>query len=267
MGTSWCALTIRELYRRWLRLSWRSAVCFLLTESVIAVPAVVFTHGVVRGFVLGLLAAGLPAVIAYVAIATSGAGPLNIGRVAERATNAELAPFRRTGGRVMWNLVLGRDGDIDHVVVAPAGVFVIETKWRRQVVHREIEAAARQADLGRRRVNGLVRPTIGGVRVRAVVVVRGPAQPELLPPQVDDVLVLHARDFGAWVRTCGREAVLEPAQVDGAWDRLERNAALREQYERRNAKDGTRTLRHSPARLPRPQAIEQSEQEQASALG
>ena len=51
-----------------------------------------------------------------------------MGAISEQWTASELRPLRKTGGRIVNHLALQR-GDIDHVVVAPSGVYAVESKW------------------------------------------------------------------------------------------------------------------------------------------
>jgi hypothetical protein len=58
----------------------------------------------------------------------TGTASLDIGALAETWTASELRPLRRNGWRIANHLLL-RFGDIDHLLVDPNGVLIIETKW------------------------------------------------------------------------------------------------------------------------------------------
>jgi hypothetical protein len=92
---------------------------------------------------VGLALAGSPAAAAALAVAAAGlalrcrkwlgvAARNRVGADSERAVRRRLAPLRREGWKVRHARPLPGGGDIDHVVVSPAGRrFLIETKTRR----------------------------------------------------------------------------------------------------------------------------------------
>ena len=93
---------------------------------------------VVSGFAAGLRG---PALLAAVAAATvaglwpSRAGRWAAGAAGERATARALEGVEREGYTVLHDVRLrGRRWNLDHVLLGPAGVVVIETKqWRRPI--------------------------------------------------------------------------------------------------------------------------------------
>jgi hypothetical protein len=69
---------------------------------------------------------------------------LKSGADAEAEVGALLNELRREGWIVMHDLVQPREGNIDHLVSGPGGVFLIETKFRRYE-ERQLVKAKRQA--------------------------------------------------------------------------------------------------------------------------
>jgi hypothetical protein len=69
---------------------------------------------------------------------------LKRGADAEAEVGALLNQLRREGWIVMHDLVQAREGNIDHLVSGPGGVFLIETKFRRYE-ERQLVKAKRQA--------------------------------------------------------------------------------------------------------------------------
>src|SRR4051812_48355601 len=66
--------------------------------------------------------------IGFLVLALSGPMARGMGATAETWTAAELRRLRRHGWRMINGLVLpGRD--VDHLLVGPTGVIVVETKW------------------------------------------------------------------------------------------------------------------------------------------
>ena len=85
---------------------------------------------------LGVLLGGL--IGGYIALLESPGGRLELwraGHEGERRTARALAPLRRRGYALLHDVpdrrAGGREryGNVDHVVVSPAGVFVLDSKW------------------------------------------------------------------------------------------------------------------------------------------
>ena len=102
----------------------------------IAVAAVIFTAMAARfiedDFGRGLVVAFVPTAVfaglLALTIVASGSGSVSMGAWAEGWTADELKGLEAHGYRVIHHAGLRR-GDIDHFVVGPGGVFVLETKW------------------------------------------------------------------------------------------------------------------------------------------
>jgi hypothetical protein len=115
---------VRFLRSNWLLLL--QLVALVMTGPLLIV--VFDGHNFVRGFALGVgLVASLATVI-LVTILWTGTGPRIMGGAAEKSTVDELTPLLEHGYRLINHSGLG-SGDIDHVLVGPGGVFVLETKW------------------------------------------------------------------------------------------------------------------------------------------
>ncbi len=73
--------------------------------------------------------AGAAGAIASVVIIQTGTGPTMAGELAEQWTVEELKELLEHGHRLVNHVVIDGRGDADHVLVGPAGLFVLETKW------------------------------------------------------------------------------------------------------------------------------------------
>jgi Nuclease-related domain len=92
------------------------------------VAAYFVRQGVARGVVIGAGITGTIALLHHWVVLVTGTGPTMMGDLAEQWTASELRKLRKLGWRVVNHFGLGA-GDIDHVVIGPAGTFVVETKW------------------------------------------------------------------------------------------------------------------------------------------
>lgn len=96
-----------------------------------------------RGFALGAYLTGSIAVVYHWCVLKSGAVNGTMGHAAEQWTSTELQRLRRKGWRVINHLVF-RTADIDHLAIGPAGVIVVETKWRSAATRIDVPDSWRQ---------------------------------------------------------------------------------------------------------------------------
>lgn len=122
-------LRYREAYRAYLRAQWKvlllGGVLFL---GVTAAVALVVRAPIARGLIIGFGVTATAAALTHLVVLASGSAPLMMGELAEQWTAGHLRSLQASGWRVVNHFGL-RVGDIDHVVIGPPGVFVVETKW------------------------------------------------------------------------------------------------------------------------------------------
>ena len=134
-----------------------------------------------------------------------------------------------------WSLINGLyfdlHGDVDHVLVGPDGVFVLESKWTSTPCHLEGSMVSgiagrepvAQALAGARKIELLLRygPTRMNVAVRPVVILWGPGAPTLADgfAEVAGVLVFEGRKSRKWLPSLGTSN-LAPGVADRAKDVL-----------------------------------------------
>jgi Nuclease-related domain len=166
-----------------------------------------------KAYVYGFVTATVLATLAWMIRVLSGAHPFSMGKIGEEATAKAVAGWRqrRKGWRLINGIYLAGHGDIDHILVGPGGVFVIETKWttnRCRVEHGEIlglmgRVPVAQATDGAVKVERLLR--YGNQRfevsVMPVVVIWGPGGLNLDDgwAEVDGVLVCEGCREKDWV--------------------------------------------------------------------
>jgi hypothetical protein len=120
----------RTAQRDYLRRGWRVLLGLYVGLVVTtAWPALIMPNGFLAGLVVGLSLAGSAGALVSVVIIQTGTGPVMAGESAEQWTVEELKDLLEHGHRLVNHVVVDGRGDADHVLVGPAGVFVLETKW------------------------------------------------------------------------------------------------------------------------------------------
>ena len=162
---TWSAGEARRLQRKFVRTHWRwlllaIGIGLLPTVSVVLLP------GWGRGLYLGALWASVAWVIALGVMLYSGSAGRMTGHTAEQWTAQELRGRFSRDWRILNHLLVGRS-DVDHVVVGPGGLVVLETKWTSWPFDPEYFATdarrlAEQAD----RLRRMLKPQLGDVAVR-----------------------------------------------------------------------------------------------------
>lgn len=203
--------------------------------------AAVFANGPLqRGIIVGTGVTFTVGGVAALVVLVSGSAPLMMGELAEQWTAQELREMREHGWRLVNHFGLGF-GDLDHVVVGPGGVVLVETKWggtpwdveaRDVLFQRALEQTARNAkQLALWR--GVAKH--GRLHVEAVLVVWGPAarKPRENPVRrhASGVVVMSGDQLRDWMHRRGRDR-LSSSQVDGVIGEIDRHLVRRDEQER-----------------------------------
>lgn len=223
----------RELLRRhWPRLVGLAAGLM----GMFVVASLFADSDLQRGMLLGFGAATAGGVTAHLVIVMSGTAPTMMGEAAEQWTAQELRVLLGHGWKLVNHVSLDRAGDIDHVLVGPGGVYVLETKWSadpwkvlrpnaktNQTLHalqRRAEQVGRWEEVRKH----------GAPHVTPVLVLWGRAGDELddkpggIRVHGHDAVVVAGRDLGQWATRRGR-AGLSDAAVAAIWESLDRRAS------------------------------------------
>jgi Holliday junction resolvase-like predicted endonuclease len=96
---------------------------------LVFMPLAIRTEGAVRGAVIGGAAVSGLWFDVLVALVWTGAASKFMGASGEAWTSEVLRELGRDGWRLVNNITLTSWGDIDHVLVGPGGVLVVESKW------------------------------------------------------------------------------------------------------------------------------------------
>jgi Nuclease-related domain len=128
-----------EHARKRIRGAWRSAAAGnLRVLSVVALVALVFCSAEMflpsplwwRSYLLGFMTAAILGIAIWALDMLSGTRNLSLGVMGEQATaKAVLGRRRREGCQLVNGLYFAGHGDVDHLLVGPGGIFVLESKW------------------------------------------------------------------------------------------------------------------------------------------
>lgn len=120
----------RTTQREYLRRRWRPLLGLYSGLTAIAAwPAIFMPSAFLRGLTVGLAVAGAAGILSSLVIIQTGTAPTMAGETAEQWTAEELRKLLQHGHRLVNHVIVDGPGDVDHVLIGPAGVFVLETKW------------------------------------------------------------------------------------------------------------------------------------------
>lgn len=236
--------------RRWalVRHLWQFIATTLLAIAVLSAVAVwLIPDTFVRGLVVGALTAGSISALFALIVQLTGTANTTMGATAEQWTSAELRPLRRAGWKVVNHFSLRRS-DIDHVVIGPAGVFAVETKWcsRGWAVERPDRYLLDALEQVRVNANDLRRwhdfKSNGVQSVQPVLCLWGTGGGTVATPKapilIDGVVIVYGRTAAkAWrerVATgtaCAGQARLDAREIEALWNVLDQSAARRDDYD------------------------------------
>lgn len=125
----WAREEARRQQWHFIRRRWRLLVTMTMAMIVLTAVVVSFLNGAFeRGFILGASFAGTIGALTVLVMQVTGTAPISMGATAEQWTASELRPLRKAGWQVINHVALQK-WDIDHVLIGPAGVIAVETKW------------------------------------------------------------------------------------------------------------------------------------------
>lgn len=201
----------------------RLSVVALLVAAVGVVPLIVI-GGTAIGVVIGAMWASAAWAVGFFVVQASGAAPRLVGGDAELWTADELAQLPD----VWWSrhnvMLLDREGDVDHVVGGPAGVFALETKWTAsRSPGRLLRVAAAQARFNAEKVRSRLRAGGVVIEVTPVVVVWSRHASKRL--EIEGVTVVRGSELREWLG--GRADKLAQPESESAAEALEAYLSIR----------------------------------------
>ncbi len=241
---SWTRGQLRHEQWNFVRRAW-AQLAGLLSVAVAGTVGISFLVPVAywRGFVVGAGAAGTLAALAVLVLQVTGSAHRAMGATAEQWTAGELRRLTRHGWTLINHFLLDNRGDIDHLLIGPTGVYVVETKWSTdwRLDRPDERLVGHVQKLQSRR--GVVQNWVGRskVPVQPVLFLWGPLRERQQRPdqpmRLDGVTVIHGQAAArAWLSEVASAdpAVTTDVRLDVEAKAL-RQLRSREDYEARKA--------------------------------
>jgi len=211
-------------------------------------PAALMLHGEARGAALGASAvSGVWLDVVGVLVLTGVASRL-MGVSGEAMTADGLRSLRRQGWRLVNGLKLKNRRDIDHVVIGPGGVLVVETKWSGEpwplnsggsrFMESSMKNAAEQASDNASDVADLLAATVPEVQITSIVVLwsgAGEGGSGWNTGRNGRTVLVHGPDLRRWLRTELPRTGLAAQSIERVWALLDGKV---EQQDRADADAG-----------------------------
>lgn len=228
---AWARRRARDRQYRFARRNWHVLGGVVILMGLSLIPGLMLLPRGYQEFFAGVALTSAVAICVHLVVVVSGSTHLMMGDLGEQWSSEELSGLRRAGWRLVNGVRFRPSADIDHVLIGPAGVVVVETKWGsadwaspRQ--SGRIADAVEQASRCARDVRLFLRPDIGSAPVRPAVVL-WPSEERVTKHDVDGVVVVPGLLLRGWVLGLPT-GVLDSATVDAAWRRIEAHLVRRD---------------------------------------
>jgi hypothetical protein len=175
-------------------------------------------------------------------VVVTGSGNQAMGAIGEVWTAQELRRLRRSGWMLVNRFMSERWGDVDHVLVGPGGVVVIETKWSGQSWQLDYQGnrhatgslakAANQAQQARKELAGWIQTIAPGIEIISVAVLWStePSKGDGWTTWRDNhTVMVQGSHFRQWLRECLPSDGVTPEVVNSVWSELDRRVASQDQ--------------------------------------
>jgi hypothetical protein len=186
----------------------------------------------------------------------SGVASTSMGLVAEEWTAQELRRMKSKGWKLVNGLQLRPKADTDHVLIGPAGVFVVETKWSSEswpihssgngfMSHRMARAIQQVQDRRTDIVRHFSR-NLEGIQVTAVCILWAPTYERnqiSICEEEERVRIVEGPSLRSWLNSLNEDAI-DLGRVGQVWSAMEAQVAKRDQYDFDSGLVARPTLRH-----------------------
>lgn len=243
---------IWKAVRSFVRRHWKMLLILLFYPLAIALILSLFMRGAERWLFIGAVGISGPWMVVILIILWSGVASQLMGLEGESYTADVLRKFRHAGW-VLVNGIVIKSGDIDHVVIGPAGVLVIESKWshdmwpagkdERSFMADRLSRAISQARQNRSDVEWRFGKSLQGARVRAICVLWSSQDTSMNPDwfEVGDVTVIRGAALESWLKNL-TEVTLDQQGIERIHKAIERQASNRDELVQAKSGAPRRTL-------------------------
>lgn len=223
---------------------WAFLLLLMFLPTVVFLPIIFFLeHGAMRWVTVGAVGISGPWLSAIILFVMSGAIDPFLGLDAEGDTAGAFRRLQRRGWKLANGIKIRGRQDIDHVVVGPAGILVVESKWSqhrwplgdrsRTFMADRLSDAVEQVLQNRKDVSTQFAKAIVGAPIRAVCVVWStdylPDDPSWV--EYGDALIVRGPALKSWLQTLN-ENVLDQPGIDRIWNEIELQATRRDKNDR-----------------------------------
>jgi hypothetical protein len=195
---------IRRAARRYVSANLRGLLVVAGIAAVVCVYLSLAFHGYVAGLSTGIFISSMTWMVGLSFLLVYGMTFQVSGALGESNTSDELRAARRRHQVFGFvdNLQTAT-GDVDHLVVSPAGLLVIDSKWHSHgLAHDRLERDADAAEASALRARGIVHAVYGRrLPTRTLVVVWGGEQNTLERRSLANVTFVPGRELRSWLRS------------------------------------------------------------------
>jgi hypothetical protein len=225
-----------------IKRSWLLLVLVIVFPFLFYFASIPFLRGVSRWFVFGSVTITGPFLALGLVLLFSGATTPIMGIFGEEWTAQQFRTMKRKGWRLVNGLQLRPHRDIDHVVVCPSGVFVVETKWSSDSWPKEgdrdsfnkiiLKKAVEQVTENREDFSSHFKSELNGVLVKAVCVLWTANPSETLEEiqSANDVVIVPGQKLRTWMTTLD-SSFLNEHQVESITAAVVGHASKRDAYD------------------------------------
>ena len=233
---SFARAQVVQIRRDFIKRAWWVIIMPLL-GAFVAWPLVLLLPLWCREFALGIiLTSGVWGSI-MVVVTLSGTTPRAMGAMGEEWTARELRRLRGRRWYLANGLLLRPASDVDHVVIGPGGVLVVETKYSSDGWHREgkfsegwVQRAIGQAKRNQKDVASILRPAVASEHVKPVVVLWGGAAESARVSEDEGVTIVPGIELRKWLALI-EDNGLDHEAIAAAWQKVKSHIASRDKAE------------------------------------
>jgi Holliday junction resolvase-like predicted endonuclease len=224
------------------RRAWPFLAAMPVVFVVAMLPLAIELDGALREAVItAAVVSGVWFDVLLVFVAT-GSGNQVMGAIGEVWTAQELRRLRRSGWVLVNRFMSERWGDVDHVLVGPGGVVVVETKWsgqswqldyqRNSYAVGSLRKAANQAQQARKELATWIQAIAPGIQIMSVAVLwsTAPSDGDGWTTWRDNhTVIVQGSHFRQWLRESLPSEGVAPEVVNRVWSELDRRVEMQDQ--------------------------------------